>query len=202
MKMRRILICGIGTDVGKTVVAAIVVKALNACYWKPIQSGERDTQKIKELVKEATCYPEAYCLTHPQSPHHAAALESIELEPKAIHLPKPSSPLVIEAIGGVLVPYRFNQLLIDLYLAWDCEWIVVSRHYLGSINHTLLTLEALKRRKVHLKGIIFNGPDQPYSEKAILSCAKIRCLGHLYPESELTGAIIQKYADLWKPQLV
>ena len=160
--MKRILVCGIGTDVGKTVVSTVLVKAFGAHYWKPIQSGhldESDTQQIKRFVPEAVCYPEAYRLSHPLSPHHAAELDGIEINESDIQLPNSSSLLVIEATGGILVPYRSDRLFIDLYLKWDCEWIVVSRHYLGSINHTLLTLEALQRRGVRLRGIIFNGRD-------------------------------------------
>src|ERR1700722_6811011 len=137
--MKRILVCGIGTSVGKTLVSAILVKALSAHYWKPIQSGhleESDAQRVQQLVPETVCYPETYRLHHPLSPHHAASLEGIEIDPAAFRVPNPPKPLVIEATGGILVPYRPDELLIDLYVQWDCEWVVVSRHYLGSINHT------------------------------------------------------------------
>lgn len=198
---KRILVCGIGTDVGKTLVSAILVKALGAHYWKAVQSGNleaTDSQRVKELVPESVCYPEAYRLSHPLSPHHAAGLEGLELDPSKIQPPNPPGPLVIETSGGVLVPYRSDALLIDLYLQWDCEWIVVSRHYLGSINHTLLTLEALQSRGVPLRGIIFNGFDQPQSENAIVNCSGVPCIGRLYPESDWNSSLIQTYAESWK----
>lgn len=199
--MNRILVCGIGTDVGKTLAAAVLVKALGAHYWKPVQSGNldaSDTQRVRQLVPEAVCYPEAYRLFRPLSPHHAAALEGAEMEAAAFQVPAPSCALIIESAGGALVPYCTNQLLIDLYLNWNCDWVIVSRHYLGSINHTLLTLEALKGRGVRLRGVIFNGPDQPYTEEAIMACAGVPCLGHLYPEQEWTPSVIQRYAASWK----
>lgn len=198
--MKRIFVCGIGTDVGKTIVSAILVKALKADYWKPVQGGnleESDSKRVKKMVPEAVCHPEAYRLHHPISPHHSAALEGIELKSERFHVPKTDKPLVIEATGGLLVPYRTDQLLIDEYLKWNCEWIVVSRHYVGSINHTLMTLEVLRHRGVKLRGIIFNGTDQPYTEAAILACTDSPCIGHLYPEEELSPHIIQRYADKW-----
>lgn len=198
---KRILVCGIGTDAGKTLVAAILAKALGAHYWKAVQSGNleaSDSHRVKELVPEAVCYPEAYRLSHPLSPHHAASLDGLQLDPSKIQPPNTSGPLVIESSGGILVPYRADALLIDLYLQWDCEWIVVSRHYLGSINHTLLTLEVLQKRGVRLRGIIFNGSEQPHSENAILSCSGVPCIGRLYPESDWNSALIQTYAESWK----
>ena len=199
--MKRILVCGIGTDVGKTLVSAILVKALGAHYWKPVQAGgldESDSHTVKRLVPETVCYPEAYRLRHPLSPHHAAALEKIELNPEAFRIPASSCPLVIEAAGGILVPFRSDQLLVNLYLQWDCDWIVVSRHYIGSINHTLLTLEALQRRKVRLLGIIFNGTEQLHTEQAIFACTGVPILSHLYPEAKWTPSLVQRYAHTWK----
>ena len=199
--MRRILVCGIGTSVGKTLVSAILVKALGAHFWKPIQAGhldESDAHRVKQLVPETVCYPEAYCLRKPLSPHQAAALENREIKPADFQVPNPSCPLVIETAGGILVPYRSDQVLIDLYREWDCEWIVVSRHYLGSINHTLLTIEALQRRHIHLRGVIFNGTKQPYSENAILTYSGIPWIGHLYPEPAWTPEKVQRVASTWK----
>jgi dethiobiotin synthetase len=198
------MICGIGTDVGKTLAAAIIVQAIQGHYWKPVQAGsleQSDTQTVQRLVKEAVCYPEAYRFLHPVSPHQASALEDIKICREAFHLPTPSCPLVIESTGGILVPMNGNNLLMDLYASWDCEWIVVSRHYVGSINHTLLTLEALMRRGVDLKGLIFNGPDEPFTENFILSYTGAPCLGHLYPERDWNQTIVKRYAHTWKSQL-
>lgn len=202
--MHRIMICGIGTDVGKTLVSAIFAEALDAHYWKPVQAGNleaSDTQTVKRLVPQTICYPEAYRLLHPLSPHFAAVLEGVEMNRKNFIVPQSNNPLVIEAAGGVLVPYTQKDLLVDLFIDWQCEWVVVSRHYVGSINHTLLTLEALQRRGIYLKGIIFNGSDQPQCENVILSHSGLTCLGHLYPESQWTPSIIKRYASAWKSRL-
>lgn len=204
--MRRLLVCGIGTDVGKTVVSAILVQALGAHYWKPLQAGNlncSDTQTIKHLVDDVQCCPEIYRLHNPLSPHHAAALEGIELDPQLFQLPNLSMncSLVIESVGGVLVPLREGMLLIDIFSQWQCEWIIVSRHYLGSINHTLLTVEALQKRQLNLRGIIFNGSNQPATENLILSYTGLPCLGHLYPEPHFTSSIINRYACIWKSHL-
>lgn len=199
--MRRILVVGIGTDVGKTLVSAILVKALHAHYWKPVQSGNleaTDAQKVKALVPEAICHPETYRFSHPSSPHQAAAFQGIEIMESAFRLPTPEATLVIEAAGGIFVPYRSDRLLIDLYLQWYCEWILVSRHYLGSINHTLLSIEALKRRGVNIRGIIFNGIPNRQTEKAIMSCGNVPLLGRLYPETEWTSERLQHYGAAWK----
>jgi dethiobiotin synthetase len=198
--MKRYLICGIGTSVGKTLVSAILVQAFNAHYWKPVQAGQlevSDTQTIQKLVPHAICYPETYQLKEPLSPHHAAALEGLELQKDRFQIPKSTSPLVIESTGGILVPLNHQMLLIDLYMEWECEWIVVSRHYLGSINHTLLTIEVLQNRGIKLRGIIFNGSAQPFTEDIVLSYSALPCLGHLYPEKKWTPSLIQRYAKLW-----
>jgi dethiobiotin synthetase len=199
--MRRILVCGIGTDVGKTLVSAILVQALGAHFWKPIQAGNleaSDSHRVKELVEWTVCYPETYRLRHALSPHLGAELEGIEIQKHMFKVPTPPCPLIIEAVGGVMVPLRQDLLFIDLLMEWECEWVIVSRHYVGSINHTLLTLEVLQRRQVNLRGIIFNGPDQPSNEKLILDYAKAPCIGHLYPEPVWKHLQVKQYACLWK----
>ena len=153
-------ITGISTEVGKTLVSAIVVKALGADYWKPIQAGDlenSDTIKIKALVgamDTTTLHPEGVCLQTPMSPHAAAALEEIKIEIQKIVRPKTNNNLVIEGAGGLLVPLNDRQTVADLILPED-KIVLVSRHYLGSINHTLLTIEALRNRNLKVAGIIF-----------------------------------------------
>jgi dethiobiotin synthetase len=204
MNRNRLLICGIGTDVGKTLVSAILVEALKAHYWKPVQAGHlesSDSKTVKNLVPNTHCYPETYLLKHPLSPHLAAALEGIELQRDQFQIPSPPCPLVIESTGGILVPLNHNVLLIDLFMEWECEWILVSRHYVGSINHSLLTIEALQKRKIKLRGIIFNGTNQPFTEDVVLSYSGLSCLGHLYPEEVWTPDLIKRYAQQWKTQI-
>jgi dethiobiotin synthetase len=199
-------ILGIGTDVGKTIVSAIAVSSLQAHYWKPIQSGNlefSDTDIVKSLIKkEITTYPEAYRLKSPLSPHHAAKMDGIEIDINQIRLPIADRPLVIEGAGGLMVPINEKNLMIDLFAQWRCECILVSKHYLGSINHTLLSIEALRHRQMKIRGIIFNGSPLPETEDVILETSKVPMLGRLEPEPHLNAETIQRYADLWKPSLI
>jgi dethiobiotin synthetase len=201
-----IAILGIGTDVGKTVVSAIVVSVLQAYYWKPIQSGNlefSDTDIVKSLLeKEVFTFPEAYRLKSPLSPHHAAKMDGIEIETNHIRFPTSHRPLVIEGAGGLMVPINSKNFMIDLFAQWPCECILVSKHYLGSINHTLLTIEAMRHRQMKIRGIIFNGSSQPETEQVILETSKLPMLGRLEPEPQINPKTIQKYADLWKPSLI
>ena len=157
----KLFITGIGTDVGKTVVAAIVTEALEADYWKPVQAGDlddSDTHKVRRRVSNSKTqfHPNAYALHTPASPHLAAALDHITIDIAQIQEPKTENHLVIEGAGGVFVPLNATDCVIDL-IRPDYKVIVVSRHYLGSINHTLLTIEALQARKLTIAGIIFRG---------------------------------------------
>lgn len=194
-----IIVAGIGTDVGKTVVSAILTSLLQGDYWKPIQSGCPDSEQMKDWIDEERIHPATYSFQAPLSPHHAARLEDCSIYLDAIVPPKTLRPLIIESVGGILVPLTTTQTSLDLFQTWNCTWIVVSRHYLGSINHTLLTLETLKRRQIAVAGLIFNGAPNPDSEAAILSISQLPLLAKLYPEPEITHKTIQRYAQLWQP---
>jgi dethiobiotin synthetase len=205
--MGLIAVTGINTDVGKTVVAAILVEALKADYWKPIQSGnlERtDTQTVKNLVsqKASQFHQESYLLKEPLSPHHAARLEGIEVNPKRIERPLTNNLLVIEGVGGLMVPLNERTLMIDLLAGWNPKIILVSKHYLGSINHTLLSVEALKNRKMQIGGIIFNGQPNPDTENVIMEMTGLPVIGRLEHEKNINSETIKRYASLWKQQLV
>lgn len=204
--MSRIIVTGCGTSVGKTIVSSILVTALNADYWKPIECGgeeDSDTKTLTELTSSVhrRIYPAGYALKAPLSPHHAARLENVKIDPQRLVPPQTPRPLLMETAGGLLVPLSEQMLLMDLFESWEGCWVVVSQLYLGSINHTLLTIEALKQRRVKLGGVIFNGTSIPDSEEAILSFSKLPCLGRLYPEVNLTRNTIEKYAAQWKTQL-
>lgn len=204
--MSKIIVAGIGTEVGKTIVSAILVSAIGGDYWKPVQCGEEpdtDTAVMKNLIdiRKHHIYPPAYSLKAPLSPHHAARLENVTISTDSIMFPKTTRPLIIESVGGVFVPLRLNVLCIDLFKTWDCKWVVVSKHYLGSINHTLLTLDALQKRDVPVAGLVFNGEPNHDSEAAILAISKLPVLGRLLPESIFNPQIIQRYAKQWQPQL-
>lgn len=201
--MKNIIVAAIGTDIGKTVVSAILLKAFGGEYWKPVQCGnldQCDTSTVKRLVDDPAlvCYPEAYRLKHPLSPHHAAALEGIQIDPARVRLPKSEKHLIIEGVGGLLVPWTDMHLQLDMMCRWEAGWVLVCKHYLGSINHSLLSLEGLKSRKIRVTGIIFNGPEAPFSERVILQHGKPLFWARLNQESEINPQRIDQYAKGWK----
>ena len=177
------MITGIGTDVGKTVVSAIVAEALQASYWKPVQAGDLDNSdsiKVQRWTQNVTVLPEAFRLNQPMSPHAAAALEEIDISLEQLTLPEFDGNLIVEGAGGVMVPINSKGLVFaDLFAHWKLPVIVVSRHYLGSINHTLLTVELLKSRGIEIEGIIFNGEENLATEDIIVSISGVKKLGRI-----------------------
>jgi len=202
----KLFITGIGTDVGKTVVSAIITQALEADYWKPIQAGDldfSDTHKIKSYVSNAKTKfcTNSYALNTPASPHYAAAIDGITIDCDTIQEPETDNHLVIEGAGGLYVPLNNEATIADL-IRPDYKVIVVSRHYLGSINHTLLTLDALQNRNIPVAGIVFNGEKNEATESIILSKFPIKCIGRLEPEPYFDSNVINEYADLWREHLL
>jgi dethiobiotin synthetase len=155
-------ITGIGTNVGKTIVSAILTEKLEADYWKPIQSGTNeglDSNTIKELISNSktVIHPESYLLKEPLSPNLAAKKENRTIALENINLPLTSNHLIIEGAGGLMVPINNKHYVIDLAKKFDCEIIVVMSNYLGCINHSLLTIDYLIRNNFKIKALIFNG---------------------------------------------
>ncbi|WP_448699486.1 dethiobiotin synthase [Mucilaginibacter sp. AW1-3] len=178
MTKRPLFITGIGTGIGKTIVSAILVEKLKADYWKPIQSGDlenSDTLLVKSLVSNQVSkfHAEAYRLTQPFSPHKSAALDGIEIDPAKIIIPETDNQLIIEGAGGLMVPLNDRFLMIDLIKQLNAEVILVSQNYLGSINHTLLSIDALRSRDIPIKCILFNGESDEYTEAVIKSITHI-----------------------------
>lgn len=172
LKKKPIFITGIGTGVGKTIVSAVLVEKLKADYWKPIQSGDlgnSDTALVRSLVsnKLSVFHPETYRLTQPFSPHKSAALDGIRIEPASFILPETDNQLIIEGAGGLMVPLNEKDLMIDLIQRLDAEVILVSKNYLGSINHTLMSAEILKMRAIGISRIVFCGEPDAESENII-----------------------------------
>lgn len=201
----KIFITGIGTDVGKTIASSIVVEALEADYWKPVQAGDldnSDSHKIQHYIAnpKTKIHENSYKLNTPASPHLAAEIDGITIDLKQIKEPKTKNHLVIEGAGGVLVPLNNNDSIIDL-IQKDYKVIVVSRHYLGSINHTLLTLEALKNRNISVVGIIFSGDENKASEEIILSKTTSKFIGRIDNEPYFDQNVIKYYADLFRENL-
>lgn len=202
----KIFITGIGTDVGKTIASAIVTESLEADYWKPIQAGDianSDSHKLKSLLSNSktTIHPNSYLLQTPASPHLAAFLDGIQIDLTNIIVPETENHLVIEGAGGLFVPLNDTQTIADL-LQPDYKVIVVSRHYLGSINHTLLTIEALQNRNILIAGIIFNGNENKPSEEIIIRKTGIKFIGRIDDEPYFDKNVIKEYADLLHQNLV
>lgn len=170
--MRPIFITAIGTDCGKTLVSAIITKALAADYWKPIQAGyesETDSEFVRRMIHGTTSiiFPEVYKLKLPASPHIAARQENIVISLDKItnHLPVTQSPLIIEGAGGMMVPLNEDEFVIDLIEKFHARVILVSRNYLGSINHSLLTASVCRQRNLDVIGWIFSGDYGDYEEE-------------------------------------
>lgn len=202
----KLFITGIGTDVGKTVASAIVTEALEADYWKPVQAGDldhSDSHKVRAMVSNAKSvfHPNAYALHTPASPHLAAELDGITIDLKKIIEPKTNNHLIVEGAGGVLVPLNDKDCIVDL-IQKDYKVIVVSRHYLGSINHTLLTIEALQNRKIKVAGIIFSGDENKATEEIILNKTGVKLIGRIDNEPYFDANVISYYADKFRENLL
>lgn len=170
-KSGQFVVTGIGTDVGKTVVSAILAEVLRAHYWKPVQAGDlefSDSKKVTQWTQHVHVLPERFRLSQPMSPHAAARLDGQIIDSVSFAIPQ-VSPLIVEGAGGVLVPLNdFGLTYADLFQQWNLPVIVVSKHYLGSINHTLMTVEVLKQRNIEIAGIVFVGDENKTSEEIIL----------------------------------
>lgn len=191
-------VTAIGTDSGKTLISAMLVEGLGADYWKPVQAGApHDTDQVKALVSrnDITFHHEQYVLHTPASPHAAAAIDRVTISLDAFSLPSTPKSIIIEGAGGALVPLNDQDMVIDIAQRLGTEVILISNLYLGSINHTLLTFQELKRRGLSITGIIFNGPKNPESQRIILHHTNLRCLGHIPPLSEVTPEIIKYHGQ-------
>lgn len=197
---KKYFVTGIGTDVGKTIVSAILVEALKADYFKPVQCGDldnSDTAKVRDLISNRVTqfHASSYAFQEPASPHYAAELENKKVDLNKIKLPSTNEALIIEGAGGILVPLNREKLILDLVAKWDVEVIVVSRNYLGSINHTLLTIQALQERNITIKGIIFNDTPNEPTESVILEYTGVTFLGRVLNETSFDRSTIKRYAS-------
>jgi dethiobiotin synthetase len=191
-----LFISGIGTDVGKTIVSAIYMCGLQSNYWKPLQAGiepETDTQCVQRLtgLPENRFMPEYRVLKTPASPHWAAELEGIEIDPNAIQIPESNRPLLIEGAGGILVPIHHQFVFADWIQAHKLPVLLVSKNYLGSINHTLMTIEVLRNRNIPIEGVVFSGAENTSSEKVIALYGGVLIRGHIPFEPNMSPEWIQ-----------
>jgi dethiobiotin synthetase len=178
LNQKGFFITAIHTDSGKTLASAILTYALKADYWKPVQCGEpADTDQIKNwLGSEIVCHPERYRLQTPASPHFAAEKEGVSIRLSDFKLPETDNHLIVEGAGGVLVPVSTKETIADLIEQLGLPVILVINHYLGALNHGMLTIRELKRRQIPLAGIIFNGVDFQNAESILLQEAGCPCL--------------------------
>ena len=202
--MKTYFVTGISTDVGKTIASAIIVEALQADYWKPVQAGELDncdTKKVEKLVsnKKSKFHPNSYALKTPMSPHAAADIDEVAITLKGIIETKTKNHLIIEGAGGLLVPINNKQTVLDI-IKPEYHVIVVSRHYLGSINHTLLTVNLLKEKGFQVS-IVFSGEAHKTTEDIIKKMTKVPIIGRIDEEPYIDKNVILEYADMFKDKL-
>ncbi len=200
------VITGTDTDVGKTVFTAMLMLALSQAgeevnYWKPIQSGIEgpiDTKIVQKLTNlpDERFFPEQYVLSEPLSPHRSAELDNIEIDPYGLKIPEFHGPLLIEGAGGLLVPLTRQILLIDVFEQWQIPTILCARTGLGTINHTLLSIEALQKRNIPIHGLAFIGDENPDNMRTIREFSDVRILGRLPHLSALnSGTLLQAFND-------
>ena len=202
--MKHYFVTGISTEVGKTIASAIITEALKADYWKPIQAGELDncdTKKVKQLISNKTSqfHDNAHALKTPMSPHAAADIDAITIDIKKIVAPKTKNDLVIEGAGGLLVPLNTKNTILDI-IKPNYKVIVVSRHYLGSINHTLLTINLLKEKGVDV-AIIFSGNAHKTTEDIIQKMTNSPVIGRINEEPYFDKNVVLEYAELFRDKL-
>ncbi|MES5046866.1 dethiobiotin synthase [Rhizobium nepotum] len=188
----RFVVSGTDTGIGKTVFSAALTHALQAYYWKPVQSGleeETDSEAVERLgrVPRARILPEAYRLKMPASPHLSARLENVTIEPEFLLPPETDGPLVIEGAGGLLVPLTDTLVFADIFARWQIPLILCARTSLGTINHTLLSLEALRQRTIPVQGVVFIGDENQENQRIITGIGGVRSLGRLPHLPEMTA---------------
>lgn len=192
----RIVVTGTDTGIGKTVFAAALTGALDGCYWKPVQSGleeETDSETVARLsgLPRDRILPERYRLQLPASPHLAAERDGIAIDPESLVPPPTARPLVIEGAGGLLVPLTREVLTIDVFARWSAPLVLCARTTLGTINHTLLSIEAIRARGIALLGVAFLGDENADSERTIVAFGRTRRLGRLPLLADLAAPALQ-----------
>ena len=202
--MKKYFITGISTEVGKTVASAIITEALEADYWKPIQSGDleySDTHKVKNLIstKKSVFHENSYALQTPMSPHASATIDGITIDINKVIEPATKNNLVIEGAGGLLVPLNDKHTILDL-IKPDYKVIVVSRHYLGSINHTLLTINFLKEKGFDVS-LVYSGNEHKTTEEIIEKMSGVNVIGRIEEEPYFDQNVIKEYAEKFKEKL-
>jgi dethiobiotin synthetase len=194
-----LFVTGIDTNIGKTLASAIIKEAFEADYWKPIQCGDlnkSDSLTVENLTKKkGTIHPETFSLQHPLSPHQAAAKEGKNIQVSNFDLPQTDNILVVEGAGGLLVPLNQKETILDLISSFNLPVIIVTKNYLGSLNHTLLTIETLKRNHLKILGIIFNGQKNQELEKFLCLKSGLPNILNIQEEESISKETIKKYSS-------
>ncbi|OKO72578.1 dethiobiotin synthetase [Bradyrhizobium sp. NAS80.1] len=195
--IQRFVVTGTDTGVGKTVFSAALTGTLNGCYWKPVQSGlqgETDSETVSRLagIPATRIIPEACRLRAPESPHLSAAIDGVRLDPAMLQPPDTGQPLVIEGAGGLLVPLTRSVVFADIFARWRFPAILCARTALGTINHTLLSLEAMRSRHIPILGVAFIGDAHADTESTIVEIGKVRHLGRLPYLDVLTPELLRR----------
>ncbi len=202
--MKGYFITGIDTEIGKTVASAALTQFLKADYWKPVQSGDlhhTDTDKVKSWVENSKTvfHQEGYRLHQPMSPHASAAADGVEIRLAEFKIPTTSNTLIVEGAGGLLVPLNDTETVIDLIAKIGLPVILVSKHRLGNINHTLLSIEALKNRNIKIHGILFNGEEITGTSSIIAKMSGVKILGTLPTLDQIDQKSISALANTFQP---
>ena len=201
LNMQKIFVTGISTEVGKTIASAIITEALEADYWKPIQAGDldnTDSHKVAGLISntKTVIHPSSYELKTPMSPHAAAEIDGVYIDRFHINEPATNNHLVIEGAGGILVPFNDEDTIFDIIMP-SYKVVVVSRHYLGSINHTLLTIGWLQQKGYDVS-VLFSGNANPHTENIILHKTGVSLVGRINEEESFDKSVIKSYAEKFK----
>jgi dethiobiotin synthetase len=196
--LNSIAIAGIHTGIGKTIASAVIAEAIGADYWKPVQAGleERDTHTVRELISNGVkrVHGEAILLSRPISPHAAAAVDGIDIDYKTFEWPQTDKTLLVETAGGILSPISANGTMADFITHYNMPAILVSQNYLGSINHTLMSIEVLRSRDIKLLGIVMCGPENPSSEAFIEQYGKVPVIAHIPHFERLDSGAVSECA--------
>ncbi len=196
---RSIAILGIHTGIGKTIASAVLAEALGADYWKPVQAGteEKDADILRQLLTNGATrvHPEAIVLSQPLSPHAAAAIDNVAVDYTKFAWPKTDKTLLVETAGGILSPMSANTTMADFVAHYKMPAILVSQNYLGSINHTLMSIEVLKSRGIRLLGIVMNGTPNESSEIFITQYAGVSVIARIPQFERLDSSSVMAYAS-------
>lgn len=203
---KAIAIAGIHTNIGKTIASAVIAEAIGADYWKPVQAGkdERDAELLKKLLTNGQdrVYNEAVVLSQPLSPHTAAEIDNVEVDYKKFAWPKTDKMLLVETAGGLLSPMSADATMADFIAYYNLPVILVSLNYLGSINHTLLTIEVLRSRGITVKGLIMNGLENESSENFITAYSDMPIIARIPYINDISNDGVRRCAMQLKPLLL